>query len=111
MAVARGAEVVEKGVAAVAKGAVEGLQEVETLEGGGGGGGCEGGAGPWVAGGGGAAGVGDVSEIVVDTLLYVMLPAMAICPACRLMTSPTTLTTPDPAALVVRAMLLSPTVL
>ncbi len=74
----------------------------------GGGGGGEGGGGGGEGGGGGTAGGGDVSEIVAETLLYVILPAMPICPACRLMTSPTTLTTADPAALVVSAMLLSP---
>ena len=80
----------------------------------GGGGGGKGGGGGTAGGGdsgggkGGGEGGGDVSEIVAETLLYVILPAMPICPACRLMTSPTTLTTADPAALVVSAMLLSP---
>ena len=66
---------------------------------GGGGGGSEPGGGDGEGGGGGPA------DMAAAALLTVRFPARAICPACRLITSPTTFTTADPLLLLDRAIL------
>ena len=78
------------------------------LKGGGGAGEVGGGGGGLDPGGGdgeGERGGGGPTDMAAAALLSVRFPARAICPACKLITSPTTLTTADPLLLLDRAML------
>ena len=78
------------------------------VKGGGGASEVGGGGGGWDAGGAdgeGERGGGGPADMAAAASLTVRFPARAICPACKLMTSPTTLTTADPLLLLDRAML------
>ena len=82
-----------------------------SVEGGGGAGEVGGGGGGLDPGGGddeGEGGGDGPTDMAAAALLTVRFPARAICPACKLITSPTTLTTADPLLLLDRAMLLVP---